>query len=217
VNARDFINWSRAVNEMRYLHTEIDINQEMRDKYARLFDNHVRDYCRKKGIDVNDVAAKANPQPQEEAQEEEDEFGIPEKPPPNDADETKEIFRKIFKQLAMHLHPDRHHGLSEQEKEYRLETFKEAKKAFDDEKYFVLLDLTEKYKVGLPSNYKQQTRWMEKKIKDLKEEIGMFRGSFLYAYSECELDIDKERIVATYVKQIYGGGLKKSVDLFEKL
>jgi len=79
----------------------------------------------------------------------------------------------------------------------------------------VLLDLTEKYKVGLPSNYKQQTRWMEKKIRDLRDQIGVFRGSFLFAYSDCELDEDKEKIVATYVKQVFGDGLKKSVDLFE--
>ena len=217
MNARDFIDWSRAVNEMRYLHTEIDINQDMRDKYSRLFDNHVREYCQKHGIDMNALVEKVNQQPPVEENEPEEVEMTDEKPEPSDAEETREIFRKIFKQLAMHLHPDRHHGLSEKEKEYRLETFKEAKKAFDEEKYFVLLDLTEKYKVGLPSNYKQQTRWMEKKIRDLKDQIGVFRGSFLFAYSDCELDKDKEKIVATYVKQVFGDGLKKSVDLFEKL
>ena len=82
-----------------------------------------------------------------------------------------DIFKKLFKKLALHLHPDKVMGLTDEERHDRLEMFKEAKRALDEERYFFLLDLSDRFKIRLPNNYRQQTRWMKARSKELDKEI----------------------------------------------
>jgi len=195
----DLVKWNRALNEIRYKHNELELIKEISTKYNNLFDQEVKKYCEKNNIDLESVGQKTTEQADKQATAGAEEI---EKSKNEDDEATKEIFRKMFKKLAMHLHPDRHYGLSEEEKEYRLELFKEARTAYNEERYFVLLDLFEKYKVGLPKNYRQQTRWMEKKIKQLDTDINNYKNSFAYMFSECETDAEKEKVAAMFVFQI---------------
>ena len=121
-----------------------------------------------------------------------------------DVDEMKDIFKRLFKKLAIHLHPDRVMNLSEQEREDRLEMFKEAKDALDNERYFYLLDLSERFRIRMPNNYKQQTRWMKDRIKQLDQEIDLQKSSYNYVYSECETQAEKDKIIFLFLKQLYG-------------
>jgi hypothetical protein len=209
MKALDIVKWNRALNEIRYKHNELEIIKELSGKYSSLFDQEVKKYCKKYDIDMESLGQQTA---KKVTQQEASVAVEVEKNKNKDDEETKEIFRKMFKKLAMHLHPDRHYGLSEEEKEYRLELFKEARAAYNEERYFVLLDLFEKYKVGLPKNYKQQTRWMLKKIEELDTDIENYKNSFTYLYSECETEDEKEKVVAMFVFQIMQQE-KKPVDI----
>jgi hypothetical protein len=222
----DLVKWNRAVNEIRYKHNELELIKELSSDIASRFNHDVKQYCEKNDIDIaaleksrglsNSVKqGKANRE-QEEINEEAEgtlteteehfmgEITETHQPIEKDVDEMKEIFKRLFKKLAIHLHPDRVMNLSEQEREDRLEMFKEAKDALDNERYFYLLDLSERFRIRMPNNYKQQTRWMKDRIKQLDQEIDLQKSSYNYVYSECETQAEKDKIIFLFLKQLYG-------------
>ena len=120
-----------------------------------------------------------------------------------DVDQIAVVFKNLFKKLAMFLHPDRSAGLTDEEKQDRLSMFKEAKQALADKRYFVLLEMSEKFNIRMPKNYKQQTRWMKAKIIQLDQEIQSQKHTYNYVFSECETTEEKERIVKNFLRQIF--------------
>ena len=79
-----------------------------------------------------------------------------------------------------------------------------AKQALDDERYFFLLDLSDRFNITLPSNYKQQTRWMKARSIELESEIASMKSSFNYSYADCDTDEAREKLVMMFLSQVYG-------------
>lgn len=224
----DLVRWHRAVNEIRYKHNELDLLRELADDYGPIFRQHVRRYCeenqidlavleRRRGLSVSVQKSKENHQEDKLLEDNcgtlmpTDEYLIGEEPQvesigdeQKEIDEIYEIFKKLFKKLAVHLHPDRAKGLTDEEREDRLQMFKEAKQALDEERYFYLLDLSDRFKIRLPKNYRQQTRWMNKKIEQLDQEIKSQQGTYNFIYAECETEEEKENLIKMFLKQLYG-------------
>lgn len=224
----DLVRWHRAVNEIRYKHNELDLLKELADDYGPIFNQHVRRYCednqidiasleKRRGLSVSVQKSKENHQADKLLEDKgmalmtAGEHFVGEEPEiepieteQKEIDEIHDIFKRLFKKLAVHLHPDRVMGLTEQEREDRLEMFKEAKQALDEERYFFLLDLSDRFKIRLPKNYRQQTRWMKNKIKQLDQKIKAQQGTYNFAYAECETEEEKERLIKAFLKQLYG-------------
>lgn len=120
-----------------------------------------------------------------------------------DGRELADAFTKLFKQIALYLHPDRLQNLSDDEKAERLELFKEAQAALKEERYYFLLDLSERFGVRTPKNYKQQTRWMKIKIEDLDSQIQKEKVTYNYKFAECETEEDKERLIRNFIYQVF--------------
>jgi hypothetical protein len=221
------VKWHRAVNEIRYKDTELELLKEMADEYNPIFHNHVRKYCEEVGIDLEALKQKpglsmSKGQKKEQPIEGEDAARLledgehaddnPEEPEgeeeksPRKVEEHEmhDIFKKLFKKLAVHLHPDKVMGLTDEERNDRLEMFKNAKQALDDERYFFLLDLSDRFNITLPSNYRQQTRWMKSRSIELDSEIAALKSSFNYAYADCDSDEQREKLVVAFLKQVYG-------------
>lgn len=225
MRTKDLVKWHRAVNEIRYKHTELELLKEMADEYNPIFNNHVRKYCEQNDIDLDSMQKRAglstsvkkgkeNHRKEEERKLLEGDGLSPEigyddiedevAPKTKEEHEMHDIFKKLFKKLAIHLHPDKSVGLTEEEKRDRLEMFKEAKAALDEERYFFLLDLSDRFKIRLPNNYKQQTRWMKARSQELDSQIQSQKASFNYAYADCDTDEAREKLVRMFLKQAYG-------------
>lgn len=225
MKTRDLVKWHRAVNDIRYRHTELELLKEMVDEYNPIFNTHVRKYCEEHGIDLDSLQKQAGlttsvqKHEQEQGDEEEakliedselspemgyEDIGVEEAPKTKEEHEMHDIFKKLFKKLAVHLHPDKVLDLTAEERHDRLEMFKEAKAALDEERYFFLLDLSDRFKIRLPSNYKQQTRWMKARSQELDSQIRSQKASFNYAYADCDSDIEREKLVQMFLKQMYG-------------
>ena len=112
-------------------------------------------------------------------------------------------FKDLFKKLALNLHPDRANGLTAEEREVRLSMFKDAKQALDDGDYFLLLEMSERFNIRIPKNFKQQTRWMKARIKQLDQEIRKEKHTYNYIFSECETESEKAKIVKNFLRQIF--------------
>jgi hypothetical protein len=120
-----------------------------------------------------------------------------------DKDEMHKTFKDLFKKLALNLHPDRVGDLTPEERDVRLSMFKDAKQALDNEDYFLLLEMSEKFSIRIPKNFKQQTRWMKAKIKQIDQEIQTQKHTYNYVFSECETEDEKVKVVKNFLRQIF--------------
>ena len=121
----------------------------------------------------------------------------------SDKDQMRKTFKDLFKKLALNLHPDRAQGLTAEEREVRLSMFKDAKQALDNGDYFLLLEMSERFNIRIPKNFKQQTRWMKARIKQLDQEIRTQKHTYNYIFSECETESEKAKIVKNFLRQIF--------------
>ena len=138
-----------------------------------------------------------------------DVVGLPEedpKPPPTaDEIELHDLFNKLFRKIAMQLHPDKiHKDFSMEEREYRHEKFKEAKDALDARKYFILLQIADEYGIKTPRNYRQQSRWMKKEIEKIKHEIQKRKSTYNYLFADAETDEAKDTVIRQFMNQLFG-------------
>ena len=228
MRASNLLKWKRTLNELRFKHSELEFIQDINESHAQEFQMYLEDFCREKEVDLmnlnkNLLAAQAlkvrdTAPPSEQIslpnteidasgalvihhqatdQDQVDEVLT------KDSRELSDAFSKLFKQIALYLHPDRLQGLSEEEKHERLELFKEAQQALKEERYYFLLDLSERFGVRTPKNYKQQTRWMKTKIVDIDSHIEQEKTTYNYKFAECETDEDKQRLIKNFIFQVF--------------
>tara|TARA_B100000686_G_C16568285_1_gene851509 strand:- start:168 stop:863 length:696 start_codon:yes stop_codon:yes gene_type:complete len=226
VRASNLLKWKRTLNELRFKHSELEFVEDINESHAQEFQMYLEDFCRKKEVDLIDLNKNllaAQSLKIEEQQEER--LRIPnteidddgalvvyhDTPDPvtndevlvKDGRELSDAFAKLFKQIALYLHPDRLQNLSDEDKEERLELFKEAQKALKEERYYFLLDLSERFGVRTPKNYKQQTRWMKSKIHEIDSQIQQQMITYNYKYAECETEDEKERLMRNFIFQVF--------------
>ena len=119
--------------------------------------------------------------------------------------EIHEAFNKVFRKIALILHPDKlNKNLTEEEKDDKLNMFKEAKTALEERKYFVILDIAEKFNITTPKNYKQQIRWMKKETNTLNQELSKEKDTYNYIFSECDSEHERDHIVKRFMSQLFG-------------
>ena len=116
-----------------------------------------------------------------------------------------DIFSKLFKKLALHLHPDKlaNMDLTEEEKNDMLNMFTKAKAALEERRYFILIDYAERLKVPLPKNYKQQTRWMKRELEVVRGKIGGEMRSYNYLFAEADSDEAKDNLIRQFIQQLF--------------
>ena len=227
MRARDLLKWKRALNEIKFKHEELELIKEICRTHGVEFHTFMEEYCEQNGINLKKLnqekgarEAKAEQEFQaiEEQQQEPPEGKMvvsenhfTENAPPveemfveeRDHDEMKRAFKDLFKKLALNLHPDRAAGLTAEEREVRLSMFKDAKQALDNGDYFLLLEMSEKFNIRMPKNYKQQTRWMKARTKQLNQQIQAEKHTYNYVFSECETEDEKAKIVRNFLRQIF--------------
>ncbi len=229
MRARDLLKWKRALNEIKFKHEELELVKEICDGHGVDFQMFMEEYCAKNNIDLKTLNHQRGLKiAKQKAQENniEQVKQIEKKPqqtlmhtanPPienapivkelhienKDRNEMHKTFRDLFKKLALNLHPDRVGSLTPAEREVRLSMFKDAKAALDNGDYFLLLDMSEKFNIRIPKNFKQQTRWMKARINQLDQEIQTQKHTYNYIFSECETEEEKIKIVKNFLRQIF--------------
>ena len=111
------------------------------------------------------------------------------------ADETAvhNSFSKLFKQIALKIHPDKiSPDLSDEQRQTTVRMFTEANKAFEEKKYYILLDIADKLEISAPKNYGQQARWMKKEVRKIQEEVKKAKNTYNYSFSEAETDEQRD-------------------------
>lgn len=226
MRARDLVKWKRALNEIKFKHEELSLVKEICDDHGTDFQMFMEEYCAKNGIDLKALNHKRGANTPQQQTSENQIKEIEDKQQEtlsrmlnptiqgapvvedidvesSDKDQMRKTFKDLFKKLALNLHPDRANGLTAEEREVRLSMFKDAKQALDNGDYFLLLEMSERFNIRIPKNFKQQTRWMKARIKQLDQEIQKQKHTYNYIFSECETESEKAKIVKNFLRQIF--------------
>lgn len=123
-----------------------------------------------------------------------------------DEKEMHEAFAKLFKKLALKLHPDKiaTADLTDEEKKEYEAMFTKAKAAIEEAHYFLLIDYAEKLKIPLPKNYGQQVKWMKREIGVVQNLITTQMQSYNYMFAEREDIVDKDNLIKQFIFQLFG-------------
>lgn len=227
--ASDKIRWKRMVNEIRFLHNEKEIIEEIVVESSHKFHEHYLRFAAEKDIDIQKLNKENDDKLKELYKDKMPKISPPKNPdiesaitgslaryekneePPSenynelqDDKEVSESFRKLFKQLALKLHPDKITGaVTIEQGMENLRLFQEAQSALREKRYFVLLDLADRYNITQSRNYKQQVRWMKKESQNLSSKIQASKSTYNYLYSECETEEQQEALVKKFIAHLF--------------
>lgn len=226
MRASNLLRWKRTLNELKFKHSELEFIEDINSTHAQEFQMYLEDFCEQREIDLVDLnrnllaaqtikiverEEKELPQLPEGGIAEDGALIIRHRAPDSAADdelekdsrELSDAFAKLFKQIALYLHPDRSQGLTPEEKAERLELFKEAQAALKEERYYFLLELSERFGVRTPKNYKQQARWMKIKVQELDFKIDQEKTTYNYKYAECDTEEEKNQLIKNFIYQVF--------------
>ena len=220
------LKWKRTLNEYRFVKEEYDILKSISREVAPRFQEHYEQILQENGIDlaklnsenekkISDAYGHSSPtgsvpiqasgctdmvlseeiiEKTEEVQLSEDEMAI------------HNVFSKLFKSIAVVLHPDKIDSLKHDFAERRkmTENFKKANRALKDRDYFILIEIAERLDISLPKNYDQQTRWMKAQLKELTAKVRQEKNTYNQVYATAETKEEKERAIKQFIKQLFG-------------
>ena len=222
--------WKRALSHLRFSYEEVEIIKEIARDTAQDFQAHYEAFCRARGINIaelndrhrNRVKDLYNIEKTIPDREHADKAEIH---TPDDttialhnknsdgksdkhemtADETAvhEAFSKLFKKIALKIHPDRLRDMAPEEREVKVIMFQRANKSLEDRKYFILLDIASQLKIQTPKNYDQQTRWMKKETGLLEQQIKKEKSTYNFLFSEAETDEERDQLIRGFLLQVF--------------
>ena len=70
-------------------------------------------------------------------------------------------------------------------------------------KYYLLLDLADKYNINTPKNYDLQTRWMKRESQRVVQIVDKEKNTYNYSFAEAQTDEEKTEIVKKFILQLF--------------
>jgi len=224
------LRWRRYFNRLRFAHEEIDLVVEISTSTGADFQAYLESYCAKSNINLRSLnknhsekveeaykSLRAEKQKENLLGDDEDETqpdilqlsneSVSEEDVEFEKEDSEihETFSKLFKKIALYLHPDRlPKTLTEQEVEQHIKLFNDAKESLEQRRYFILLDLAERYKISTPKNYRQQISWMKREIDVVESKLDDKKTTYNYLFAECETDEEKNNLVKKFINQLFG-------------
>ena len=115
------------------------------------------------------------------------------------------IFSKLFKKIALKVHPDKLDPLKQSYNERRQmeEDFRNANKALENKEYFILIEIAERLDIALPPNYTQQIRWMNEQLDLVNRELMKQKSTYSYLFAEKNTKQEKDLLMRQFVKQLF--------------
>ena len=221
------LKWKRVLNECRFLKEEYELIKSMSREAAPLFQEHYEGFLVEHELDLTQLNLEHADKIKEAydiPETEEIDGSVPltascgtltvinqaiEKPEEVQLTEDETvlhaIFSKLFKKIALKIHPDKidTHAHSFHERRKMNADFKKANQALKNKDYFILLDLAEALDIAVPKNYDQQTRWMKHQLEQLQEDLRREKSTYSYLFAEKETKEEKDTLVKQFVKQLF--------------
>ena len=224
------IKYRRLMNELEYLHEESELLEDIIGAAAGDFEVYYREFCARNNIDINKlndenkdrISDLYGVEPEEVKETPISEYtgsaamikiDTPEDEPL--FEETKEelgrfkdlheYFNKLFKKLAMRLHPDRIENYTADD-EYKRKLawdFSEAKSALDKKNYFKLIQIAKKHNIHVTELFSLQLKWFSKERDILMKTILKAKTTYNYKFAECETDEQKDEVIKQFMWHLF--------------
>ncbi len=226
------LRWKQIINQLRYLYEEHELVETIGEEAGSDFQLYYEEYCARNNIDliklthenaqrVDDLFGKTDETTPEDGEPEPEDIPdgslvirdknleeVKEDVEYKMSQEEQQLhdgFRKVFLKLALILHPDKvDPSLSEEAQKISAANFQKMKDAFEERKYFILLDYAEQYNIAAPKNYKQQIKWMKKEIFQIQAKIEKAKGTYNYGFAECDTDEERDTLIEKFMRQVFG-------------
>lgn len=224
------LKWQRALSTLRFTYEELEYVEEASKAGALEFESFYRQFCAERSINIAELDAKNKSKLEQLYGRNEITDGNTEQQPSVDSVDEMSIvihdkktsktdeeyqmtaddiamhdaFSKLFKRIALKLHPDKvDKNLSPEEIKSRVSMFQKANQAFEEKKYFTLLDIADNFSITTPKNYDVQTRWMKKETQAVLAEVGNLKGKYNFAFAEAETIEEKEALIKKFIFQLF--------------
>jgi hypothetical protein len=228
MSAYQRLRWKRVLNDCKHAKQELDLVQSLNREVSPLFQEHYEAFLTEHDLDLNEL----NRQHSERIREA---YNIPEATDIDgsvplesdgtslivDADPREKtddeqlneddivlhgIFSKLFKKIALKVHPDKMDPLKQSYHERRQleQDFRDANKALENKEYFILIEIAERLDIALPTNYTQQIRWMNQQLDTVNRELMTQKKTYSYLFAEKQTKEEKDLLMRQFVKQLFG-------------
>jgi len=226
------LKWKRILNQLRFYSVELDTVKEIVQETAPDFQKYYESFCGTHNIDVGELNNKHRERVQElygkpdtsggdENEPDVDNLGetsiivhessssapTPTEPyqMTQDEKEMHEAFSKLFKKIALALHPDRvDKNLPPETRKDMISRFQKANGAMDQKKYFILLDIADELNITTPRNYVQQNRWMKREINRIEQLVHKQKSTYNYKFADTETDDQRDTLMQQFLYQLFG-------------
>lgn len=179
--------------ELEYWRSELEYIQEVLKDWHQIFEKYYREFCSKNKIDLVDLTNK-------NSERVESIF----KPVFSGRDRSgttvfkdrtdEKYFKKIYKKLAMKIHPD----VGGDEKE-----FKKVTKALAEKKFDKLLDFCEEHNIYVEPD-ENINKVLSKQVDRVKKQIQKEKLSYSWKLYQCEdNEVCKEKLIRSFLKHIF--------------
>lgn len=234
MSAVNRLHWKRALHRLRFCHEEYEMVKEIVRTGGGAFQQYYEEFCRRHDIDLQklnddnrehiqklygrtEVAPNGSHDDEPHIDDPEHAAIVPHAPSPDpttdattalqisqDERDVHEAFSKLFKKIALILHPDKiDKKMPPEERQRMISMFQSANRAMKEKKYFTLLDIAEQLNIKTPRNYRQQTRWMKREIGNLEEAIGEQKLKYNFLFAEAESEAEKDRVIRQFIYQVF--------------
>jgi hypothetical protein len=228
MSAYQKLKWKKTLNEFRFLKEEREIIKTLSLAINPEFQEYYEQFLVEHKIDLSELNQKHHNRIKKAYNiEEEQEIGevpmieagsedlmvcnVPAEKPENiqlteDEIVIHSLFSKLFKGIAMKIHPDKidPHKYNFEERRRMTNDFKRANKALEERNYFILIEIAEKLDISLPKNYNQQTRWMKSQLKEMSQQVRKEKLTYNYLFSEQETKEEKDSLMKQFIQQLFG-------------
>ena len=225
------LKWKRALSRLRFCYDELEYTQESAKAAAPEFEAFYRKFCRENNIDIvtldknnkqkidklygrNEIADDNTNQQSDINSPGDATIIVHDKNSLQDSEQYEmtaddiamhDAFSKLFKQIALKLHPDRiDKSLPDDEIKMRVNMFQKANQAFEDKKYYFLIDLADKYNISTPKNYDLQIRWMKRESEAMVGLVDKEKRTYNYSFAQTETDAEREQVIKNFIFQLFG-------------
>ena len=194
--------YKKLLQEVKYLRSELEYQNEVLAEYHQLFEEYYRSWCAQNNIDIgkqeeqnSDRVEKILPKPKVAEQKyDSNDMVVFEEPKQELKEDTKKM-NKLYRKLAMELHPDKQNGDEKR--------FTRLNEAYENGKWSVLLE--EAIELGIePDNFSYLSKLLRNEAKELKKQITHNKGVYSWKYYECDEDEDcKIKLIKDFLKHLF--------------
>ncbi len=223
------LKWKRNVEHLKFMYYELESLRELTNSAAPEFQEYYETFCANNNVDrqglneehqdrVSELYGTGEEDPPSTNEDEPDidcahhapivlhtnPSKVTSVPETVEDREMHEAFSKLFKSIALILHPDRvDKNLPDHIQKDMISRFQLANKAMDEKKYFILLDICFDYDIKPPRNQAQQLKWMKREMENMKQQISKIKSTYSYKFAESDTDTERDTLIEQFLYQLF--------------